>query len=218
LVVVAALAAGCEHRLESPPAIDRCGSIWRYSGTVGRTGCPTTNSAYGTLHISFYRLELKMLRLVRRSAIAALTATALVAGLTLVATPASAHSLDTAVRASAGCGWSSGSYSIRDQRAVTNAAAGVRLGTVYLLWHGGRGENCVVTRKTGSSHGTASQTSAILTRQGLSGVADIGQFSHYAAAAGFARNVCVKFLGTIKHPTTGVLAAGGRSTWGNCGG
>ncbi|MEO3796650.1 hypothetical protein ABGB14_41185 [Nonomuraea sp. B10E15] len=139
----------------------------------------------------------------------------------LAPAPASAHSLSDIVRSSEGCGWSSGSYTNQDSRSAVNRN-GSRYGTVYLLWSGTYGENCVVTRKE-SWHGTLTWTNAELhyrsSGSGAEGVVqDEGQYGHYAAITQKTSGHCVRFLGSISSGGHGgPLATGSRDEWGNCG-
>ena len=159
-----------------------------------------------------------MLKVIRKGTIAAAIAVAaLVATFGLVAAPASAHSFNDAVRSSAGCNWPTGSYSTREYKTITNSN-NIVLGQVSLLWHGGRGENCVVTMKQGSMHGRYTPTTATLYREGLSPAVDSGVYAHYAAAAKFARNICVAYRGWIRDYRDQVDYSAGRSKFGNCGG
>ncbi|NKY99601.1 hypothetical protein [Nocardiopsis alborubida] len=148
--------------------------------------------------------------LARAGAALALTAATLFA----LSAPASAHTLDQAARASAGCAWISGSYSTLHSSPVTTAG-GATYGRVYLLWSSTYGQNCVVTLKTGSTHGTPTYTRASLYLQNGSGAHETGDYSHYAAASRAAAGVCVRYSGAIRG-TTGTLATGGRSNWANC--
>ncbi|WP_159945026.1 MULTISPECIES: hypothetical protein [unclassified Nocardiopsis] len=135
----------------------------------------------------------------------------------LAAAPASAHTLDEAVRAGAGCGWTSGSYSTLHSAAVTTNG-GTRYGTAYLLWSNTYQQNCVVTIKSGATHGVSTRTAAYLYLSGSGNeyYYDDGNYAHYAARAYGAGGRCVAYAGII-YGTSGTLATGGRSEYGNCG-
>ncbi|WP_174546320.1 hypothetical protein [Nocardiopsis dassonvillei] len=135
----------------------------------------------------------------------------------LTAVPASAHTLDQAVRAGAGCGWTSGSYTTLHSAGARNSASGINYGTVYLLWSSTYQENCVVTLKTGPAHGVESRTTAYLMLQSPNEtVGDDDNYAHYAAVSYPARGRCVAYIGSMYLPGVG-LASGGRITYGNCG-
>ncbi|MFC4562423.1 hypothetical protein ACFO4E_11220 [Nocardiopsis mangrovi] len=129
-------------------------------------------------------------------------AAALLGVVLATAGPAAAHTLDEAVRAGDGCGWSSGGYINQDSGAATTNS-GTRLGTVYLLWSGTYQENCVVTLKTHSSvHGVATWTESYLYMHPSTGFHRDGDYySHYAAAEGPTRGVCVSYQGEIRNPS-----------------
>ncbi|MFC4564120.1 hypothetical protein ACFO4E_19855 [Nocardiopsis mangrovi] len=148
-----------------------------------------------------------------RRATAALVIAA--AGVLAAAPPAAAHTLDEAVRSGEGCTWASGSYTTLHSTRLTYGAE--YYGTVYLLWHGGRGENCVVTLKGGATHGVSGYTEAVLRVQGGPTREEGERFSHYAAVNVAARGACVSYEGTIVHPTTLRPVSGGRPGWDNCG-
>ncbi|WP_184633639.1 hypothetical protein [Streptomonospora salina] len=146
----------------------------------------------------------------------ALSAVVLALGLTSV--PAAAHTLHSAVTSSVGCGWD-GDYEVLEHSDVT--AFGERLGRVYLLWNdaGTRsGHNCVVTRKFGVAHGTASYASAALGVQGRDNPpADHDDdYGHYSAVTDWARGHCVNYRGWVEHPETGAMGIGGDQSWQYC--
>ncbi|KIH99855.1 hypothetical protein LP52_04970 [Streptomonospora alba] len=144
----------------------------------------------------------------------ALIVSVIAAGVLVSASPASAHTLNQAVRAPAGCAWLSGGYSQLDSDAV-ETSSGTRYGTVYLLWSNTYRQNCVVTRKTGSLHGTSTWTDATLYRQDGGSSWNRSNFSHYAAASAATGGVCVKYRGIIRSgqgSSGGTKAEGGRST------
>ncbi|MDT0330307.1 hypothetical protein [Nocardiopsis lambiniae] len=137
--------------------------------------------------------------------------------LTLAVAPASAHSLDQAVRAPAGCAWLSGGYSALHSSAVTTPA-GTRYGTVYLLWSNTYRQNCVVTLKT-SFHGTPTWTTSTLWLQNGSRYREQGNYGHFASTTAAAAGVCVAYWGTISSTpgsTGGITASGGRLEYDNC--
>ncbi|CAM4146866.1 hypothetical protein NOGI109294_25980 [Nocardiopsis gilva] len=149
----------------------------------------------------------------------AMIVSVLTAGLLVSASPASAHTVGQAVRAPAGCAWISGGYSTLDSSPV-KTSSGTRYGTVYLLWSNEYRQNCVITRKTGSLHGTSTWTDATLYTQDGGTYWNRGNLSHYAAATAAAAGKCVKYRGIIrsgKGSTGGTKAQGGRGSWGNCG-
>src|SRR5215211_3967400 len=85
-------------------------------------------------------------------------------------------------------------YSVIDQEPLR--AGNVVQGTVYLLYHSGNGNNCVVTLKE-TSIGTASPVAARLQVQGRSPVVDSGSFAYYAGPVrATAPGMCVKWGGT----------------------
>ncbi|MFI6452707.1 M23 family metallopeptidase [Streptosporangium amethystogenes] len=80
---------------------------------------------------------------------------------------------------------------------VIDSAALGSAGTVYLLYNGSNGYNCVTTIKS-TSIGTASATSAYLEVQGATRVTDSGNFAYYAGpirASGAGK--CVKWGGKV---------------------
>lgn len=138
------------------------------------------------------------------------------------AAPASAHTLDQAVRAAAGCGWSSGSYTLQHSSAIRkwsgSGYTGAIVGNVHLLWSSTYQQNCVVTLKV-AAHGTNTLTRATLNvqRSGNSvSYVDSGQYAHYAAVARNTRGECVSYSGFVR-PIPAEANYGGRSSWGNCG-
>ncbi|HEU5108440.1 MAG TPA: M23 family metallopeptidase, partial [Micromonosporaceae bacterium] len=81
-------------------------------------------------------------------------------------------------------------YDVIDSHALTG-------GTVYLLYDGGTGRNCVTTIKS-TSVGTASPVSAHLQVQGSTKVTDSGSFAYYAGPVSrVAGNTCVKWGGSV---------------------
>lgn len=134
------------------------------------------------------------------------------------ALPASAHTLDEAVRSSAGCKWSGGGYSVLDSDAV-RLSSGTRVGSVYLLWSGTYQQNCVVTLRTGAAHGVVGTTAAYLyiqTSTGYRSEHDIDAYAHFAAVPAATRGVCVGYEGSVAFG--GNRGFGGRGTqWDNCG-
>ncbi|GLY97324.1 M23 family metallopeptidase [Actinoplanes sp. NBRC 103695] len=81
-------------------------------------------------------------------------------------------------------------YSVIDQKGLTG-------GTVYLLYNGDNGRNCVTTIKS-SNVGEASSVKAYLEVQGKSRVTDSGSFSYYAGPVrAAAENTCVKWGGAV---------------------
>lgn len=150
-------------------------------------------------------------RNIARSA-AALTMVA--AALFAYSAPASAHTLESAVRSAEGCSWLTGGYSTLHSDAV-QTSGGSTYGTVYLLWSSTYQQNCVVTRKTGATHGVATYTRAELWLQNDRYYYEQGNYSHYASTRAAAAGVCVAYRGSIRG-TGGVLATGGRPEWGNC--
>ncbi|MCY9785353.1 hypothetical protein KIK06_15825 [Nocardiopsis sp. EMB25] len=117
-----------------------------------------------------------------------------------IAPSASAHSLGSAVSSSAGCNWGSSSYQILDTLALNGNETGTRYGTAYLLWNNGNGENCVVTRRTGSAHGDPGFTAAGLYIQNKAPIEDgDSNWAHYAAVHAPARGQCVRFGGRVDH-------------------
>lgn len=137
------------------------------------------------------------------------------ATLFLTATPASAHTLNEAVRASLGCDWASGSYSTLHSSAVTTRG-GTQNGTVHLLWSNNYQENCVVTLKSGSTHGVNTFTSATLDLGGSERYSDSGNFAHYAAVSHPAGGRCVAYHGIV-YGTNADPGRGGRFEFDNCG-
>jgi hypothetical protein len=121
------------------------------------------------------------------------------------------------------CG--SGFGLVEDGSRPVKTQGGQRYGTVYLLYNRGTGENCVVTVKSRFT-GTKTQMSARLTvmpkaikdtKQDPIVRMDAGKFAQYAGPVKYwAKGACVKFWGTIQS-TSGSIAGGGRTSWGNCG-
>nr|WP_088999147.1 serine/threonine-protein kinase [Micromonospora echinofusca] len=84
-------------------------------------------------------------------------------------------------------------YQVIDSAALT--ASGTRQGRVYLLYHAGTGDNCVVTMKE-TAVGTATTASAWLEVRGRARSTDSGSFSYYAGPVrAKAAGVCVKWGG-----------------------
>ncbi|WP_434089781.1 protein kinase domain-containing protein [Micromonospora echinofusca] len=84
-------------------------------------------------------------------------------------------------------------YQVVDSAALT--ASGTRQGRVYLLYHAGTGNNCVVTMKE-TAVGTATTASAWLEVRGRARSTDSGSFSYYAGPVrAKAAGVCVKWGG-----------------------
>jgi hypothetical protein len=138
--------------------------------------------------------------------------------LSLTAVPASAHTLEQAVRAPAGCSWLSGGYSTLHSAAVTTPS-GTRYGTAYLLWSSTYQQNCAITLKS-SYHGTSTWTTATIWTQDGRTSWERGNLGHYASSTIAAAGQCVRYEGTISSTTGntgGTTATGGRSSWGNCG-
>lgn len=148
-----------------------------------------------------------------KSILAALSVTASM--LFVTAVPASAHTLNEAVRSTAGCGWVSGSYNTLHSAPIVTQA-GARHGTAYLLWSGTYQENCVVALKSGATHGVPTFTAAYLYLGGSEYYNDQGNYAHYAARAFGAAGRCVAYAGII-YTTNGTVATGGRAEYANCG-
>ncbi|WP_435824260.1 protein kinase domain-containing protein [Micromonospora echinofusca] len=84
-------------------------------------------------------------------------------------------------------------YQVIDSVVLT--ASGTRQGRVYLLYHAGTGNNCVVTMKE-TAVGTATPASAWLEVRGRARSTDSGSFSYYAGPVrAKAAGVCVKWGG-----------------------
>ncbi|MFG1777194.1 protein kinase [Micromonospora sp. NPDC049048] len=85
-------------------------------------------------------------------------------------------------------------YTVIDS--ATLSASGSRTGRVYLLYHPGSGNNCVVTMKE-TAVGTATAASAWLEVRGRARSTDSGSFSYYAGPVkAKAAGVCVKWGGS----------------------
>lgn len=85
-------------------------------------------------------------------------------------------------------------YKVIDSAALT--ASGSRKGRVYLLYHAGSGNNCVVTMKE-TAVGRATAASAWLEVRGRARGTDSGSFSYYAGPVrAKAPGVCVKWGGS----------------------
>ncbi|MDT0529367.1 protein kinase [Micromonospora sp. DSM 115977] len=85
-------------------------------------------------------------------------------------------------------------YRVIDSAPLT--ASGSRKGRVYLLYHAGSGNNCVVTMKE-TAVGTATAASAWLEVRGRARSTDSGSFSYYAGPVrARAAGVCVKWGGS----------------------
>ncbi len=86
-------------------------------------------------------------------------------------------------------------YRIVDQHLLS--AGGTPQGTVYLLYHGGTGNNCVVTLKA-VQLGTTSPASVHLEVRGARPVTDAGRFAYYAGPVrAQAANRCVRWGGSV---------------------
>jgi hypothetical protein len=89
-----------------------------------------------------------------------------------------------------------------------------KLGTTYLLYSAGSGENCAVTLKS-YGVGTPSYTGVILQRQGRKQKSDSGNFKYYAGPVKVkAPGVCVRWGGGI---TVGTFSAGFDTAFEHCG-
>lgn len=119
------------------------------------------------------------------------------ASITFVASPASAHTLGEAVVSERGCGWPNGDYTQLTREDIWDDRNNMPLGEVYVLWNGTYQENCVVTLRVGRADGVASYTEAVLERQGRRTVRDEGNYAHYAAASGYAADTCIRWTGSI---------------------
>jgi hypothetical protein len=126
-----------------------------------------------------------------------LTLGLVLASITFMASPASAHTLREAVVSAQGCGWPNGQYTQLTREDLWDDRNNMPLGEVYVLWNGSYQENCVVTLRVGRADGVASYTEAVLERQGMSTVRDEGNYAHYAAASGYAANTCIRWTGSI---------------------
>ncbi|MCY9785351.1 hypothetical protein KIK06_15815 [Nocardiopsis sp. EMB25] len=159
-----------------------------------------------------------MKHLLRRSLrLGALLTVLTTAVLATVTAPASAHtSLTSIAFAESGCAWTKGSATILDSARILGAGH-TQIGTVNLLWNSAEGENCVVTLKSGRTHGYASYTVAELAIEGDHyHPVEIGNYQHYAAVAAPAAGKCVQFTGIIED-TDGQRYAGGLGSWAFCG-
>ncbi|MCF6473189.1 hypothetical protein FAF44_33090 [Nonomuraea sp. MG754425] len=160
-----------------------------------------------------------MKRVLTRSAVAFFVA---VSALGVAAVPASAHTLASAVVSADGCGWPNGNYTILHSDPVEVNGVDIpyeRLGTAYLLWNAQYGQNCAVALRTGSAHGVASQTKAVLrvgSDKGFQSYTDAGSYGHFAAVSASAENQCVNYTVWIDSPETGRTGQAGRAAWGNC--
>jgi hypothetical protein len=103
-------------------------------------------------------------------------------------------------------------YSVIDQQPIST---GLVWATVYLLWNGGNGNNCVVTIKR-VNVGTPTYTAATLeTPSGKT--TDAGSFRYYAGPVKrYARGICVRW-GGVASDTAGQRFAV-YSGWEHCGG
>ncbi|WP_019812258.1 hypothetical protein [Saccharomonospora halophila] len=145
----------------------------------------------------------------------ALFGSVVVAGAVLVGTasPAAAHSASEAVQY--GCG--SGYGIVSDGTRAVRTDSGAVWGYVHLAYNSGNGRNCVVTRKT-SYHGTPSRVRAEITVAGDGAYSNAdNSASHWESVKRYASDTCVQYFGWIWDPAGSTLAAGGRTTWGNCG-
>ncbi|RLQ02048.1 hypothetical protein EAD98_00290 [Micromonospora sp. CV4] len=86
-------------------------------------------------------------------------------------------------------------YQVIDSATLTDGD-GRRRGRVYLLYHSGNGNNCVVTLKD-TAVGTKSAASAYLEVQGRARSTDSGSFDYYAGPVRTsAAGTCVKWGGS----------------------
>ncbi|MER7504932.1 hypothetical protein AB0L05_36760 [Nonomuraea pusilla] len=123
------------------------------------------------------------------------------------------------------CGGGFGRVSGGTKDVVT--PSGRKYGTVYLLYNRATQQNCVVTIKS-SFVGAKTLVSAELTvmpkavkdeKQNPIVRRDSGSYKYYAGPVKYwAKDLCVKFWGTIKpNGHDPAVARGGRQSWGNCG-
>lgn len=119
-----------------------------------------------------------------------------------------------AYSATAICGSDGYSYTVLTSSPVT-APNGTVVGTVYLAYSSGNGENCVVTIKS-SYVGSSTWTGADLTVQNVGDFYDNNNYSYYAGPVRkYAAGHCVKYQG-IMNMSDGTTATGGNSAWSYC--
>ncbi|QFG20487.1 hypothetical protein [Actinomadura sp. WMMB 499] len=139
------------------------------------------------------------------------------ASTTLMAAPASAHTIREAVVAGSGCGWSNGDYRILTREDLWDNKNNMPLGEVYVLWSGSYQENCVVTLRVGRADGVRSYTEAVLERRGMKTLTDEGNYAHYAAVSGYAAGTCIRWTGSIKAIYGGGIYGTTTTEWRYCG-
>ncbi|MGE9782536.1 hypothetical protein [Janibacter sp. G368] len=134
----------------------------------------------------------------------------------VIAAPAQAHTVSSAI--ANGCG--SGYSIVKDGQRTLKTSSGKVYGYVYLTYNPNNGYNCVVTRKT-AYHGTPSKTLAriaVLNRDGSQFQRqDWANYSHFAAIKAYGKGKCVAYWGDIRNPSGTVKASNGRWKYGNCG-
>ena len=138
-------------------------------------------------------------------------AAALAAGLSAIAVASPAQAASNPYSPQGVCG---GGYGVIDKHELRSG--GVQLGTVYLLYNGASGRNCVVTIKE-RAVGKKTPMAAYLKRQGAkgNGKLDYGRFGYYAGPKRVAaKNTCVQWGGAVK---VGSRVAAYRSTFEHCG-
>ncbi|TCP56814.1 hypothetical protein EV191_101760 [Tamaricihabitans halophyticus] len=159
-----------------------------------------------------------MSRLYRRMfARLGITVGLVLASITFVATPASAHTIGEAVVSPQGCNWSNGGYTQLRRTDLWDNQNNMPLGEVYVLWSGTYQENCIVTLRVGRADGVASYTEAVLERQGMSTIRDEGNYSHFAAAKGKAAGTCIRWTGSIAAIYGGRIHGTTVTEWQHCG-
>ncbi|WP_199561926.1 hypothetical protein [Micromonospora deserti] len=89
--------------------------------------------------------------------------------------------------------------------------------TVYLMWNGSNGHNCVVTLKSGAAAGSSTRTAVWLEARGGAFQKDDANYTWYAGPVRFyAAGTCVMFGGYTKY---GSGVYGGEDlSWDHCGG
>lgn len=142
---------------------------------------------------------------------AAMMFAVMVSAVFLSASPASAHTLDEAVRSADGCKWYNGSYTLQHSNGIILRNGTTRLGTAYLLWSPTYQQNCAIALKTHSSvHGVSTWTEIHLYVYPSTGYfRDGGYYGHFAAAYGSTRGSCVSYQGEIR-TTSGQSAISSR--------
>lgn len=145
-----------------------------------------------------------------------LTLGLVLAAVTSVTSPASAHTLGEAVAAAQGCGWPNGGYTVLTREDLWDDRNNMPLGEVYVLWSRTYQENCVLTLRVGRADGVASYTEAVLERQGMSTIRDEGNYAHYAAASGYAAGTCIRWTGSIAAIYGGGIYATTTISWRYC--